>query len=125
MLHRLAAADDSAACFATQPLEFLMAAWVSLIKPSIASHFSPEAFLPIDLKTACKVLIWPLVSPRWSLRAVLRSALLHGFDHFWQGFHDCVFRVIDVLKGMLEHVGEGFHRILRGRVLMRNIWVLA
>jgi hypothetical protein len=40
-----------AACLATAPSASSITPSVSLISPSIASHFSPEAFLPIDLNT--------------------------------------------------------------------------
>jgi hypothetical protein len=69
---------------------------------------------------ACKVLIWPFVSPRWSLRADLRSPLLTASITLGKALTIAFFCVIDVLKGMVERVGESFHHISGGTVSIRN-----
>ena len=74
-----------AACRATVPLASSMTPSVSLINPSIASHFSPEAFLPIDLNTASNVLIWPLVA-EMVFQGRLRSSLLTASITFGSAF---------------------------------------
>jgi hypothetical protein len=58
VLHGLAAADDGGmlggAAFRVLDDAFGLA---SVIRPSMASHFSPSGFLPSDLKTASRTLI--------------------------------------------------------------------
>ena len=82
---------------------------VSLIRPSIASHFSPDAFLPMDLKTASRVLIWPLGLGEVVLESRFQVVVGDGVDHLRQGLGDGILGVIDILQGVLESIGESLH----------------
>ena len=101
VLDGLAAADDGGVpgdC----PLRSLMTPSVSLISPSMASHFSPEAFLPSD-EDRVQVLIWPWFRRGGQRR--LQLAVGDGIDHLRQRLRDGILSIVNVMQRVLEGVG--------------------
>jgi hypothetical protein len=49
------------------------------------------------------------------LEGGLQVCVAYRFDHLRQRLGDGVLGKVDVLQGVLERVGEGFHRVLQGR----------